>query len=262
MSRPTPQVYKTKNWPADNDALKRRDSLTIWFDPEMVWTPPPTGKRGHQPDFSDAAIQTCLTIKVLFGMALRQATGFVESLLRLVGLDWAVPNYSTLCRRQKTLVVNVPYRGSQGPLHLLIDSTGIKAEGEGEWHARKHGGPKRRLWRKLQLGMAAGRGLPDRRRSWARGLARSPPQTGASTPRAMPLKRGGLCRISALRCRPGQTENRTCSRLAGLRRSGAAGDGRNRHAQARPPASASRASLPACRVLHNDSAAARPHLST
>ena len=153
MSIPTPPSYKTKNWPAYNDALKQRGSLTIWFDPEMVWVPPPTGRRGRQPEYSDAAIQTCLTMKILFGMALRQTTGFVESLLRLVGLDWAVPDFSTLSRRQKTLAVTIPYRGSQGPLHLLIDSTGIKAEGEGEWNARKHGGTKRRLWRKIHLGV-------------------------------------------------------------------------------------------------------------
>lgn len=92
-------------------------------------------------------------MKVLFGMVLRQTTGFVESLLRLVGLDWAVPDFSTLSRRQKTLAVTIPCRGSKGPLHLLIDSTGIKVEGEGEWHTRKHGGPKRRVWRKIHLGI-------------------------------------------------------------------------------------------------------------
>ena len=86
MSRPT-SSYKTRNWPVYNAALKQRGSLTIWFDPEMVWVPPPTGKRGRQPRYSDAAIQTCLTIKVLFGMALRRTTGFVESVLHLVGLD-------------------------------------------------------------------------------------------------------------------------------------------------------------------------------
>lgn len=101
----------------------------------MPWTPPPSGKRGRQCQFSDAAIQTCLTIKVLFGLPLRQTTGFVESLLKLVGLDWAVPDFSTLCRRQKALNVSLPYRGGNGPLNLLIDSTGIKAEGEGEWSA-------------------------------------------------------------------------------------------------------------------------------
>ena len=72
----------------------------------MAWEAAPTGKRGRQPDYSDAAIQTCLTMKVLFGMALRQTTGFVESLLGLIELDWAVPNFSTLSRRQKTLKVN------------------------------------------------------------------------------------------------------------------------------------------------------------
>ena len=143
MSRPTSPTYRTRNWPAYNEALKRRGSLTIWFDPEMSWDAAPTGRRGRQQTYSDAAIQTCLSMKVLFGMALRQTTGFVESLLQLVGLDWTVPDFSTLSRRQKTLAVSIPYRGSKGPLHLLIDSTGIKVEGEGEWHARKHGGPKR-----------------------------------------------------------------------------------------------------------------------
>ncbi len=153
MSRPTPLAYKTRNWPAYNEALKRRGSLTIWFDPEMTWAAAPTGKRGRQPDYSDAAIQTCLTMKVLFGLALRQTTGFVESLLRPMGLDWAVPDFSTLSRRQKALKVNIPYRGSDGSLHLLVDSTGIKVEGEGEWNARKHGGTKRRVWRKIHIGI-------------------------------------------------------------------------------------------------------------
>ena len=85
-------------------------------------------------------------MKVLFGMALRQTTGFVESLLCLIGLEWDVPDFSTLSRRQKTLAVNISHRGSQGPLHRLIDSTGIKVEGECKWNVRKHGG--RALWRR------------------------------------------------------------------------------------------------------------------
>ena len=92
-------------------------------------------------------------MKMLFGMPLRQTTGFVESLLVLAGLNWKVPDFSTLCRCQKTLNVSIPYRGGSGPLHLLIDATGIKPEGEGEWNARKHRGSKKRLWRKLHLGM-------------------------------------------------------------------------------------------------------------
>ena len=71
----------------------------------------------------------------------------------LAGLDWPVPDYSTLCRRQRTLAVQLPYKGSGGPLHLLVDSTGIKVRGEGAWHARKHGGAKRRVWRKVHLGI-------------------------------------------------------------------------------------------------------------
>ena len=153
MSRWTPTKYKTQNWSHYNRALKQRGSLSIWFDAEMAWEGKPSGHRGRQQAYSDAAIQACLTMKVLFGLPLRQTTGFVESLLELMGLDWSVPDFSTLCRRQKTLPVAIPYRGSPGPFHLLIDSTGIKAEGEGAWNARKHGGPKRRLWRKIHIGI-------------------------------------------------------------------------------------------------------------
>jgi hypothetical protein len=102
----------------------------------MSWDAAPSGRRGRQQTYSDAAIQTCLSMKVLFGMALRQTTGFVESLLQLVGLDWTVPDFSTLSRRQKTLAVNIPYRGSKGPLHLLIPSRDIAARcPAGQWTA-------------------------------------------------------------------------------------------------------------------------------
>lgn len=153
MSSWTPTTYKTRNWAEYNLSLKQRGSLSIWFDPEMSWEAEPSGRPGRQQNYSDEAIQACLTLKVLFGLPLRQTTGFVESLLKRVGLDWSVPDFSTLCRRQKTLSVAIPYKGSAGPLHLLVDSTGIKAEGEGEWNARKHGGPKRRLWRKIHIGI-------------------------------------------------------------------------------------------------------------
>jgi hypothetical protein len=122
----------------------------------MILDAVPTEKRGPQPDYSDAAIQTGLTMKVLLGMVLRQTTGFVEGLLRLIRLDWTVPDFGTLSRRQKTLKVDIPYRGSDGPLHLLVDSTGIKVEGEGEWNMHKHGGAKRRAWRKIHIHCPAG----------------------------------------------------------------------------------------------------------
>lgn len=95
--------YKTTNWAEYNAALKARGSLTIWLDKGMQWYAPSSGKRGRQHIFSNAAIQFCLGIKCLFGLALRQSLGMVESLLRLAGLDWRVPDYSTVCRRQKTL---------------------------------------------------------------------------------------------------------------------------------------------------------------
>ena len=174
MSSWSPTKYKTTNWSSYNDSLKRRGSLSIWFDPEMVWVPSPSLRRGRQQNFSDAAIQACLTLKVLFGLPLRQTTGFMQSLLQLIGLDGVVPDFSTLCRRQRTLKVSLPYRGDTGPLNLLIDSTGIKAEGEGEWNARKHGGSKRRIWRKVHIGI-------DEER-WRFGRSRSPAVTSGMLP--------------------------------------------------------------------------------
>jgi hypothetical protein len=119
------------NWPTYDKALKRHGLLTIWFDPDMAWAAKPTGKRGRQPVCGDAAVQTCLTMKVLFGMALRQTTGCVESLLHLIGLDWAVPDFSTLSRRQKTLKVNIPYSQTTARSSLTVSlgcASGRKAE--------------------------------------------------------------------------------------------------------------------------------------
>ncbi len=155
MSRPVPPSYRTTNWRAYNAALRQRGSLRIWFDPEMEWLAVPSGRRGRPATFSDAAIQTCLLLKALFGLPLRQTTGLVASLLKLAKLDWPVPDFSTLCRRQTNLTVIIPCRPSTGALHLLIDSTGIKAMGEGEWSARKHGASRPRQWCKLHLGIDA-----------------------------------------------------------------------------------------------------------
>ena len=116
MSRADRQRYKTTNWRDYNAALKRRGSLTIWLDPEMQWEATPSGKRGRQQVFSAASIQACLRMKVLSGLALRQAIGFVESLLQLIGLDRKEPDFSTLCRRQKALVVDIASRRSSAPL--------------------------------------------------------------------------------------------------------------------------------------------------
>lgn len=155
MSEPKPLTYRTTNWHDYDAALAKRGSLSIWFDPETQWLAAPTGKRGRQPVFTDASIQVCPTPKALFGLPLRQTTGMVESLLALAGLDWPVPDFGTLCRRQKTPTVHIPYRPSTGALPLSIDSTGVKAEGDGEWLAKKHAPPKPRDWRKVHLGIDA-----------------------------------------------------------------------------------------------------------
>jgi hypothetical protein len=108
-----------------------------------------------------------LSVRVLFELPLRQAAGMVAALLRLAGLDWPVPDYSTLCRRQKTLAVQIPYRRADEPLHLLVDiepvsatgssepARGIKFLGDGEWQVRKHGVQGRRRWRLVHLAMDA-----------------------------------------------------------------------------------------------------------
>ena len=153
MSKPTPARYRSTNWSSYSASLRKRGSLLIWLDQEMSWLAQPGGRPGRPAVFSDAAVQFCLTIKVLFKLPLRQTTGMVASLLKMAGLDWAVPDYTTLCRRQKTLAVQIPYRRVDGPLNLLVDSTGIKFLGDGEWQARKHGVQGRRQWRKVHLAM-------------------------------------------------------------------------------------------------------------
>jgi hypothetical protein len=114
MTKPAPSRYRTTHWRAYNAALKQRGSLLIWFDPEMAWVATPRGKRGRPATFSDAAIQACMSLKELFGLPLRQTTGLVMSLLKLAKLNWPVPDFSTLCRRQKDLTVTIPYRPSTG----------------------------------------------------------------------------------------------------------------------------------------------------
>jgi len=142
MSMPSPARYRTTNWSSYNASLRKRGSLLIWVDKDMTWHAPRDGRPGRPAVFSDAAIQFCLSIKVLFKLPLRQTAGMVASLLRLAGLDWPVPDFSTLCRRQKTLAVQVPYRRADGPLNLLVDSTGIKFLGDGSGRSARQ--PRRR----------------------------------------------------------------------------------------------------------------------
>lgn len=157
-TKPLKQTFKysIKNWSEYNASLKRRCSLTVWFDKDLEWQARPSGKQGRQQCYSDAAIQFCLQIKCLFKLPLRQSMGMIESLMVLAGIKQALPNFSTISRRQKNLVVDIHYtRSGEGGLHLLVDSTGIKFLGEGEWKRKQYGSEYNRQWRKVHLGIDA-----------------------------------------------------------------------------------------------------------
>src|SRR3954469_12850278 len=131
----------------------------IWFTEEAIraWRAEPRTTRGGQPWYSPLAILTALTLRAVFRLGLRQSEGLVGSILQLLGLDLAVPDHTTLSRRAATLEVPRP-RPTGGPVHLLVDSTGLKLGGPGEWLVEKHGTRRRRAWRKLHLGVDAGTG--------------------------------------------------------------------------------------------------------
>jgi hypothetical protein len=158
-SRVTPKYktkYRVRNWAKYEESLRRRGDITVWFDEAAIegWSAAPSGRPGGQRTFSDLAIVTALTLRLVFHLALRQVEGFVSSLLALLGLGLPTPDHTTLSRRGKTVEVPVVPRQAAGPLNLVIDSTGLKIAGDGEWHARKHGlSNKRRQWHKLHLGI-------------------------------------------------------------------------------------------------------------
>src|SRR3954454_22467473 len=114
----------------------------------------PRTTRGGQPWYSPLAILTALTLRALFRLGLRQTEGLIASIPRLLGLELRVPDHTTLSRRAGTLEVPGPRSGG-GPLHLLVDSTGLRLSGPGEWLVEKHGTKERRAWRKLHLGVDA-----------------------------------------------------------------------------------------------------------
>lgn len=148
------QKYRIQNWSAYNKALVSRGSLTIWFDDESVakwYNSVPSSKRGRSQDYSNTAITCALTLRNLFHLTLRSTQGFVNSLIKLLHLPVVSPNYSTLCRRQATLTLPTYKNKTNEPLHLVVDSSGIKIFGEGEWKMHKYGIGKRRTWRKLHI---------------------------------------------------------------------------------------------------------------
>jgi hypothetical protein len=146
---PSPKPrYRVTNWPEYNRALVERGSVTLWLSDEVIqgWRAP--GGKGCV--YSDLAIRCGLSLRAVFQLTLRQAQGFLSSLAKRLLPGLPVPHYSTLCRRAAGLDIPAPTR-KPGPVHLVVDSTGLKVFGEGEWKVRQHGWSKRRLWRKLHL---------------------------------------------------------------------------------------------------------------
>src|SRR3954468_19524071 len=153
------QRHRVTDWAAYDAALRQRGSLTVWFTDEAVaaWRAEPRTPRGGQPWYSSLAIATALTLRAVFRLGLRQTEGLIGSVLQLLGLDLPVPDHSTLSRRAETLGVPRPKAGS-APVHLLVDSTGLKLCGPGEWLIEKHGTKRRRAWRVLHLATDADTG--------------------------------------------------------------------------------------------------------
>jgi hypothetical protein len=153
---PTAQRRIT-NWPAYEAGLRRRGDLTFWLDETALsgWQAPRRTSRGGQPIYADMAIEVVLTLRLVFHLALRQVEGFTHSVLRLLGLDFSVPDHSTLNRRGRGFAGRQPRAVRHDrPVHVVLDSTGLQVFGQGEWDAEKHGRQPRQ-WRKLHLAVDA-----------------------------------------------------------------------------------------------------------
>lgn len=147
-------TYRIRNWGEYNKALKQRGSLTVWVSDDALqhWlSEEQTGAPGASPKFTDLAIETMATVQAVYHLAGRQTQGFLQSLFELMKIELAVPDHSTLSRRRGALTIELPVRETTAARHLVIDSTGVKVFGEGEWKVRQHGVSKRRTWRKLHL---------------------------------------------------------------------------------------------------------------
>lgn len=146
-------LYRAKNWSKYEKALVQRGSITFWMsdDFEKTWLYAGEKQRGSQFEYTDQAILVMLTVKEVFHLTNRGVEGFVHSLFRMMKINLPVPDHSTLSRRSKDLKVKLPKKTSQS-LNIVMDSTGLKIYGEGEWKVRMHGVSKRRTWRKLHVG--------------------------------------------------------------------------------------------------------------
>lgn len=146
--------YRIRNWPDYNTALVQRGSLLLWLGKGVLqeWrNRGRTGKRGKPRLYSDQAIACALRMRQVYRLPLRATEGLLRSLVALLGADVPIPCYSTLSRRQAGLAVPLDAPAAAEPLHLVVDGTGLKVFGDGEWKARQHGVSKRRTWRKVHL---------------------------------------------------------------------------------------------------------------
>jgi IS5 family transposase len=151
----TKRSYRVSDWSKYNESLVQRGSISLWIDREVIkswYAKKELSKKGRPYKYSDKAIECILTLKVLFRLTFRMTEGFVKSLVRdLLKVEIEVPDYTLLCKRQRELKIRLPRTNKGERLHLVIDTTGLKVYGEGEWKVRQHGWMKHRLWRKLHL---------------------------------------------------------------------------------------------------------------
>ncbi len=147
--------YRVNNWSEYDTALVQRGEITLWISEDAIedWKPAASGGRGGQRKFSDHAIETALMLRLIFKLPLRQAEGFLRSVLSLMSVDLEAPDHTTLSRRSQELDVDLRLVPVNEPIHLIVDSTGLSIVGEGEWAAAKYGGRGRRGWKKLHLGV-------------------------------------------------------------------------------------------------------------
>jgi DDE family transposase len=152
-------TYRVRNWSAYNKSLVQRGSITVWISEDTLenWHPKVEGKRqrGGQMTYSDQSIECLLMLKAVYHLPYRQTVGFAQSMMDLLGAGVRVPNYTTLCKRSADLTIAIATSNLNEPKHIVMDSTGLKIYGEGEWKVRQHGYSKRRTWRKLHLSVDA-----------------------------------------------------------------------------------------------------------
>lgn len=156
--------FKVTNWAEYEAGLRHRGSLTLWITPEALagWSAPRRTIPGGQSRYSDLAIETTLMLGMVFGLRLRQSEGLLGSVLDMMGLDLPVPDHTTLSRRARTWKPTGKSKDRQhmadGPIHVLVDSAGLKIYGAGQWLEEKHGSKSRRGWRKRHLAVDANSG--------------------------------------------------------------------------------------------------------